>query len=445
MSYISRYGRRPNEYASKSSHTYIINDEKVKSYLNTCDLPKEASEVELDKNLIYDIEYPQQNPIEHFIAIDGGYTTVAVKKSFPSSTISFFQFGALFFKLKDLEDIDIKPFIAPEDIARLKELERIKLVIPTKNISLKGSSTLIYSVRKTIYDFFSADREGYNYIDTLKWFLFQEYNKTLSSYQLANCPECGTPRIDIKYGDIRENHTFDCPLCKREIFLTDAFRLHEAIDNELGAGGILGYLVNLIEQFLIIHTIKIILDLQPSVLKKTFFIKDGPLAFFGQTANMHKSMRHLCNYLFDKYDLCIAGLEKSGIFVEHADEISEKLKPGQYLLLSNEYIYKHILPGDPDTNEPYARTSYYGSKLIFKSKDKKMYVATLPTANEKVVLSPTKDKFKNIDIILMNVEKLRCDMYDNSLFPIALANKLVSLSDHPSSMILEKFAKESVH
>lgn len=35
-------------------------------------------------------------------------------------------------------------------------------------------------------------------------------------------------------------------------------------------------------------------------------------------------------------------------------------------------------------------------------------------------------------------------MYDNSLFPVALVNKLVSLANHPSSVILEKFAKKNI-
>jgi len=55
-----------------------------------------------------------------------------------------------------------------------------------------------------------------------------------------------------------------------------------------------------------------------------------------------------------------------------------------------------------------------------------------------------KGDFKNIDIILNNIEKLKCDMYDDSLVPIALVNKLVSLADHPSSAILEKFARNSI-
>ena len=45
---------------------------------------------------------------------------------------------------------------------------------------------------------------------------------------------------------------------------------------------------------------------------------------------------------------------------------------------------------------------------------------------------------------LVNIEELRCDMYDNSLLPIAVVNKLVSLSNHPSAVLLEKFAKASI-
>lgn len=42
------------------------------------------------------------------------------------------------------------------------------------------------------------------------------------------------------------------------------------------------------------------------------------------------------------------------------------------------------------------------------------------------------------------VGKLRCDMYDNALIPVALANKLVSLSNHPSQKILQRFAQSLV-
>ncbi len=174
------------------------------------------------------------------------------------------------------------------------------------------------------------------------------------------------------------------------------------------------------------------------------FIKDGPLGFFGQTANMHKPMRNLANYLIKNNNLYLVGLEKSGMFVEHAQAIEKKMKPGEVLLLNNDYIYKYIIPGKADPDNPYANTSYYSAKLFFKSNDERMYVVTIPVNDKKVVLNPKREDFHNLDIILSNVAKLRCDMYDDSLIPIALVNKLVSLSNHPSSVILEKFAKNSI-
>ncbi len=442
MGYTSRKGKRPNEYASKSAHSNIIKDITVVEFLKKCNLPKRAEEIDFTDHEIVEFNDIEKNPINYIIAIDGGYSEVPVRKEFPSATISFFQFGALIFSVKDLEKISIKPFIDPEDISKLKNIQRIKLSLPTKNIMLADENSLIDSVRKAIFDFFIKESNGNNFIESLKWFIFEEYNTGVSELNLSSCPICGKTNIELNKNHMQKDYSFKCQHCNGKIYLTDIFRLHEAIDNELGAGGILGYVTTLMEQIVLIQLIRTILKTKPSLLNEILFIKDGPLAFFGQTANMHKPMRNLTNYLIDNYNLYLAGLEKSGAFVEHADEISSKTPPGRILLLDNEYIYKYILPGKADPSSPYGKTTYYGNKLIFKADNENLYVVTLPT--KEALLSPKKEDFKNIDVILTNIKKLKCDMYDNSLLPITLVNKLVSLADHPSSVILEKFAKESL-
>lgn len=446
MSYTSRNGRRPNEYASKSSHGHIIRDPEVSEFLDKCNLPKMADEVSIPANLLFSLNAVDNNPIKNIVAVDGGRSEIFVRKDFPSSTLTFFQFGALIFKTEDLEAISKKTFIDPEDIAKLNNIQRYKLSLPTKNILLRESSSFKESFRKTLFDFFVKGSGGEKFAETLRWLVFQEFDSPISDYTLGSCPNsnCGQSKVLLGANTKKTDFIFECSSCKGEIYLTDIFRLHEAIDDELGAGGVLGYITILIEQIIIVHLIKAILETKPSILGETLFIKDGPLAFFGQTANMQKPLRHLTNFLCEKHDLFLAGLEKSGAFVEHADEIGKKLKPGTILLLDNEYIYKYILPGKADASAPYARSSYYSSKMIFKSMDEKIYVITMPTKDANVILSPQKSDFKNIDVILHNIQKLRCDMYDNSLFPVALANKLVSLADHPSSVILEKFAKNAI-
>lgn len=442
MAYSSKYGRRPAEYASKSAHSQVVNEPSVRDFLQKCSLPKRAGEVSLSDHAELTFEPVVDNPIRHVIAIDGGYDEVVVRSEFPSSTMCFFQFGALIFSVEDLDGLEEQPFIDPDDMSKLKRIQRLKLTLPIRNITFKEESTLTNSVRRAVHDFFQKKMDNERLADTLSWFIFQEYGPRLSDWTLASCPVCAAPNVQLRRAEMTRDHTFSCDNCGGEIFLSDVFRLHEAVDDELGAGGILGYVTTTIEQIILVHLIRLILKTKPALLDQVLFIKDGPLAFFGQTANMHGPMRELVNHLLDHNALYLAGLEKSGSFVEHADEITGKLDPGTVLILDNDYIYRYILTGKADPANPYGRTTYYSNKLIFKTHGGRVYVISVPT--REALAYPTEDDLENLPEILTNIEKLRCDMYDNALVPVALANKLVSLANHPSSRILQKFATETI-
>jgi len=147
-------------------------------------------------------------------------------------------------------------------------------------------------------------------------------------------------------------------------------------------------------------------------------------------------------YVSQNHSLYLVGIEKSGPFVEHAIEINNRLKSNHVLILNNEYIYKYIIPGNAEEAEPYGRTTYYGNKIIYKSHDHHVYVATLPTNT--TLTNPCKTDFYGLDIICKNLARLKCDSYDSALIPVALANKLVSLSNRPSATILGKFARNQI-
>jgi len=442
MGYISRYGRRPTEYASKSAHGYVIKDPSVQELLANCSRPKRADEVSLAEHKILPFREESEDSIRHIIAIDGSYNEVAVELEFPSSTICFFQMGALIFSIEDLEKLEEQPFIDPGDIAKLKQIQRLEFALPTRNLMLNGEANLINSVRRALYNFFIRKIDDSCLMETLRWFVFQEYSSMIPQWLLASCPHCNQTAIPLQLSKMKLDFTFPCGHCGKDIFLTDVFRLHEAIDNELGAGGILGYVATSIEQIVLVHLIKIILSLKPDLLKEILFIKDGPLAFFGQTANMHQPMRALVQYLLEHHDLHLAGLEKSGPFVEHADEIRKNVAPGSVLILDNKYIYRYILPCREDAQGLYGRSTYYSHKVIFKTGGGAVYVVSVPVPELK--LAPNEADLPNLWEILTNIEKLKCDMYDNSLIPVALANKLISLANHPSSKILQRFAISTV-
>lgn len=436
--------------ASHISHSHIINDEEVQEYLTNCKIPVETENVVLDQSLIFDIKYPTDNSIEHIIAVDGSKNTIPVKKSFPSSLITFFQFGSLLIKRSDLEEMKQKPFISPSDIKKIKEIKREKLVLPTKNIFLKRDVDFKTSVRKTIHKFFKKKHSGKeSMLQTLYWFIFQLYNgnSQIDSYQLSRCPNCGTKSIKLEKGKINFlDYSWKCPHsnCTEKILLTDVFRLFEQVNNETGAEGIISYTTSLIESFLIIHNIKTLLGIKKGFINEFLFVRDGPLSFGGETANMHKPMQAMLNYLSKENRINLVGVENSGAFVDHAKQIKDKLKAGQLFLLSNNHIYSYVLPGDPNSSE-YAKTSYYSGKMIYKSPDKKVYVLTIPVENHEIFYKkPELADLKNIHEILKNIDYLKCDIYENAIIPVAIANKLISLTNHPSSNILEKFAKKTM-
>jgi hypothetical protein len=448
MGYTSRNKRRPFEAASKASHHHLINDSEVQALMQRIYKHPRSEDIPLDSFTV-DFSPPSKNPVEAIIAVDGGYTEAILDKDFPSRTVHFLQFGALFFKQEDLVEINSSAFIAPEDMAKLKNISRLKLALPTKNIRLKDENTLQGSVLKTIFEFFTKNTldEDKSLIDTLAWFVFRRYKgrqKTEEEkcWKLPTNPLSpnGNP-VELLEQNMDKNYTFPCPETGGRIHLTDIFRLHEVIDEETGASGILGYLVNVIEHMIIIHLIRQLFYTQPDILRKILFIKDGLTGFFGQTARLQTPMLDLINWLFTKQNILLAGLEKSGAFVDHAQEIQKSLNPGQALILTDEYIYQYIKPGNGEPTKPYASSSNYGHKVIFKTRGGQMHVVSLPVKQLKK--TPSENDLPNLQIILANVEALHCDMYDSALFPVALVNKLVSLSAHPSQRILQKFAADA--
>ncbi|NJM43644.1 MAG: NurA domain-containing protein [Brachymonas sp.] len=446
MSY-STTGPKPFERASKSSHHHIINDDAVVAALKLLQVPPKSDSGEVTKRLI--AFEPAISPIQHVVAVDGGYTEVPVREGFPAAAIHFFQFGALHFKIEDLERLEDQQHVAPEDMQKLKNINRVKVPLATRGARRSDCESLNATIRKTLHEFLGNQKleEEDSLLDTLAWFVFRRYKSTRMEadkrWLIASHPdrEIEGP-VDLIEAQMAADFTFKCVTTGQVIYLCDVFRLHERIEEESGAAGIAGYVAGLVEHLVLLHIVRSLLRKAATALKQVLFIMDRPTGWFGVTASMHRPMLELNNWLFDNHNFYLAGLEKSGAFVEHAASIQDLISPGNIMLLDDAYIYRHISPGEESPNRAYAATSYYGHKVIFRSRRGQMYVVSLPVRALKK--SPSVQDIPNLQIVLTHIEQLHCDMFENALLPIALANKLVSLSAHPSSQILRTFAKSSV-
>jgi hypothetical protein len=446
MAYSSK-GRKPIERASKIAHVEIIKNQDVQAYIDQCILPSVPNTVSL-QGLFTDLPEVDFKEVSVVIAIDGGYTETFVREEYPSASIAFFTFGPLLFNLVDLRALDTKRFIAPDDLQKLKQIERYTLVLPTKGIRHRGQPTLAATIRRAIFDFFDERRgsDGDQLLESLKWFLFRRWRKRPDNSMLVDlefCPSgCNYGRISFSYA---EPAFKTCPNCGKSVYLTDVFRLHERIDEELGASSIAAYVMTMLEQLVLVHLVHNILAMKPALMRNILFIKDGPLAFFGLVAPLYRPMRDLIEHLLRQPSAStnptvrVVGLEKSGAFVEHAAAIQDRIRPGSYFVLGDSYIRKYVVPGG-DAGAIYGQNTYYGQKVFFRAASGEMHVATIPAMN--YMAEPKGSDIPHLNEILALVGELHCSMYDNALIPVALANKLVSLSDFPSQRILTAFARE---
>lgn len=430
--------RRPPEYASKSSHSSIIKDPSVIDFIERCTFQTRNPEDAFDNVIILDQKGGGYNPIKRVMAADGGITEVAVQENFPSTTISFLRYGVSYFEMEDLIELDNLEFIGYKDILKLNNFNSFSLVLPTKNIRLEDCENIKDSFRRVLYEhFLKVTLDDYNLMDTLVWFMFREYSPDYRrNFVSIQCPHC-EKNADL-YKNTMDNYTFKCPHCGETIYLTDVLKIHNAVGDD-NASAIKKPLSLLLEQFLLIHYIRISIEISPQILNETLFIRDGPLAFFGDLSNLSVFMHDLFKYLLENHNLFLVGIEKSGAFVDFAHAIDSYLENGSVMLLSSDYIYKHIYYGSSD-KKGYGYNTYYGSKVIFKSVKGDSYVLTVPTTVNNMN-DPKVEYYKNLSVILDSLTMLKSDKYDNALLPIALVNKNVSISDVPGSVILQKLAK----
>ena len=368
MAYVSARGRKPMERASKISHGEIISAPAVQNLIGRCEIPHPPEPAELDQLLI-DVVDPLDTKLRHVIAIDGGYSEVPVRREYPSSTITFFTFGPLLFALQDLRDLAQQPFIAPEDLGKLKRIQRFSLALPTKNLSIHGLS-LVDSIRLTLQEFVEhrAHEADEPLASALRWLLFAKWSSTSSSWSLPSCPNNDCDATDVPLSD-NDTYRSQCSSCGGPLYLIDAFRLHERVDEEQGASGILGYVMTGLEQVVFAYVVKALLSASAGVLGQCLIIKDGPLAFFGTTAPLSRRMQELVSYLVTRQQgggsaFNFVGLEKSGAFVEHASQIEDMMGLHTVLPLSTDYTYRYIVPGQGDNSRPYAWNTYWGGKVI---------------------------------------------------------------------------------
>lgn len=202
-------------------------------------------------------------------------------------------------------------------------------------------------------------------------------------------------------------------------------------------------LMQLIEHITLFSFIRVLYENNPERLGEVLFIKDGPLALFSQYSRLIPPMREFLSFINENHVVNVVGVEKSGVFYEHAQIVDLKLdKVGDYFVPDNKYIFSNIKHGDYHTTQ-YGERVIYGSKVFMKLDEHETALFSIPI--KQFTTNPKKEDFINIDSILQTLIGLKSRQFTNALLPIVAVNKIASMAMYPSNSILSRFTESMLH
>jgi len=386
------------------------------------------------------------------LAIDGSYAEVDVKNGYPGAKVGYCTAASVLIDLDLVRQLDTDRPVDPVEFRKTEQAASVDAALPGSNVVTRRQNSARASFREELYDLFTdivVDEDD-------RTTLLATYEALLALKPTANPQSCPyeeshgcSGRFSVGPG------CTTCLTCGRPVFSTDALRIHERF-RDIGTNGeAFGLVMQVVERLLLVHFLRCferrnLLER----LNSLAFVLDGPLAAFGPPAWLSAATCRELKRLNQKVrqstgtDLLILGIEKSGEFVQHFEEIDQTETAGQrlfsarqYMLLTDKYIKDRILHSD--SHKRYGQDTYFGRKFFYKTQSEARIVASIP------FLSDEQDTLDSDDIALYPQFAAACTLLDrvvssryaNSLSPLIAANAQAAIPLRLGSKVLTQLAR----
>lgn len=395
---------------------------------------------------------PSRRPPALVLAIDGSYAEVDVRNGYPGAKVGYVTVASVLLDLKLMNALDER---RPADPKAFRETERAATVdasLPGTNVVTRHQHCARDSFRDEVYDLFRGlvvdEEDGAPLIDTYEHLL----SLKPTSADVA-CPyvESG---CEAKFPIAPATKCCGCERA-RPIHSTDALRIQERF-REFGTNGeAFGLVMQIAERLLLVHLLRCFerRGLLGKIDRLAFFV-DGPLAVFGPPAWLSKAIDAELKRLNAAAraaagcDLLILGIEKEGQFAGHFEEADRTetpgetlFQPGQYLLLTDDYIKRRIVLSDSD--KPYGVDTYFGRKFFYKTRRGERIVASLPLAGEarEELRSADPSRYPRLGDACALLDELGSSRFANAVVPIVSAHAHAAIPLHLGQKVLQQLTR----
>lgn len=390
---------------------------------------------------------------EFVVAIDGSQAEHPVANGYPGAQVGYLTVASVLLDLAALDALDEQRPANPVEFRKTEQAATIDAALPGSNVITRTHTSARVAFREEVYDVFHN-----GIVDT------DDRTPLLDTYEalLALKPKTRAQACPYSAETGCNEHFFvghglsTCPCAqKRSVWSTDALRSHESFRDTGTNGEAFGEIMQVWERVLLVHLLRAFerRNLLGRVHRLAFFL-DGPLALFGHPAWLSAAISSELQRLNAKvrtatgHDLIIVGVEKSGAFVTHFEELDRtetpgmaRFAPGTYLLLTDRYIKERIIFSTSEKR--YGLDTYFGRKFFYKTSSGARIVASIP------FLDPQQDTLETDDVspypafpvTCALLDKLVCSRFPNALAPIVSAHAHAAIPLHLGKKVLEQLAK----
>jgi hypothetical protein len=437
------------ETSARDNHVPLVQSEAIQEKLDEYERTvPDVEEIDVDGVLTpVDELADADREITTYIGVDGSYNEISVDDDHPTDKVGFLQTAAAKVDAKALHEPTDGRFVDPAALEAMIEPDKLQAVLPGANVVGAKESSVRETWRKEIYELFSTLQvQDISFLETFK--ILMRYSSKTSGDRLRvkGCPNptCDGPAMTSGFDDLAE-----CPACGTTIYPTDSLRLHEKISEHGSNQGALRTLMLVLEHLTAVAYTIYLYYQDWDALAETMIFVDGQLAMFDVTAWLHDPLRNLYADVREQMiaDGCgppvVVGIEKSGTFVDHADDVAEKLEPGDILTLTDDYLENYVLSSGI-SDRGYGHNTYYGHRFIVKTASGRAHVITLPkrTDDGEVVTDPA--AYQELPTVLYHLNEARTQLYEDGLIPVTLAHKEASIPARTGSRVLRVFAEEEL-
>lgn len=447
-----------NEYAQYKPLQRLAGSERIHELLGDYEVQKlsDLAVSAIKPIAIEDLDDSDWQP-DYILAMDGSHLEVAVQNGYPGAEASYLTVASVLIDVAKMRKLDSERPIDPREFRTLEQAEAIDCALPGCNIIYKGEISAKSSLRRAIYEIFktySPVSDDESLLETYEVLLQRKPQEDRGNRPVCPYEDCPT---DARYRRGRDQYHCDCHL-KRNWYSTDALRIHERMNPAGSNGAIFSEIMQVLERILLVNILRIWEKRKLlSVLKRVAIIIDGPLAVFGQPAWLSHAIYEELSRINgvarkdNGQDLLLLGVEKSGNFVDHIEQLDrnennvvDQLPNGSVLLFDDDYIKKHIIFSE--SKRSYGFATYFGRKFAYKTKSGSKIVASLPFLDEdhRDLTTAHPDQFPRLSDTLHMIDHLVSTRYQNAVTPIVSAHAEASIPLHIGTKVLENLAKEII-